>query len=203
MPRHDGVDILEEPGAHHVDLARAAFFGRRAVVAQRAGCARDASHSFTATAAASAPVPSRLWPQPWPGAFSSIAWRCAVCASCDNPGSASNSPTMPMTGLPEPNVATNAVGMSATPRCHLEAGGLQLLLQQRAALRLLIADLGEAPDLLRDGGVAVALRVDAAQQRGAIVALCRTLAATTGRSAARRTGFRRIGRHRGIQGFGA
>src|SRR5262245_7353489 len=44
-----------------------------------------------------------------------MACRAAVCASCDNPGSASNSPMMPMTGLPEPNVATNAVGMSATP----------------------------------------------------------------------------------------
>ena len=31
---------LEQAGADHVDLARAAFFGRRAVVAQRAGVSR-------------------------------------------------------------------------------------------------------------------------------------------------------------------
>ena len=38
-----------------------------------------------------------------------------------------------------------------------------------AAFRFLEANLGEAPDLFRHAGVLVALRVDAAQQRCAIV----------------------------------
>src|SRR6185295_11648912 len=45
---------------------------------------------------------------------------------------------------------------------HLEPGRLELLLQQRAALLFLIADFGEAPDLLRNGGVLLAFGVDAA-----------------------------------------
>ena len=71
-------------------------------------------------------------------------------------------------------------GDAGDARRHLEAGGLQLLLQQRAALLLLIADFGEAPDLLGDAGVFVALRVDAAEQRRAVVGR-RRLRADTGR----------------------
>src|SRR6266404_3630551 len=40
MPIERGVHILEQPGAHHIDLAAAAFFGRRPVdadLALRAG----------------------------------------------------------------------------------------------------------------------------------------------------------------------
>ena len=148
-----------------------------------------AIQSLTATAAASAPVPSRLWPQPWPGAFSSIGWRAAVCASCESPGSASNSPTMPITGLPEPNVATNAVGMSATPDCHVEPGGAELLLQERAALLLLIADFREAPDLFGDGGVPLALRVDACAATRVRASRLRRTAATVTNNAGNTRGF--------------
>ena len=56
----DGIDVVEQAGAQHVDLARAAFFGRRAVEAQRAGAlARPTSHSLTAMAAAVDAVPNR------------------------------------------------------------------------------------------------------------------------------------------------
>ncbi len=37
MPLEDDVYIFEEAGAHHVDLAGAAFFGGCAVVAEGAG----------------------------------------------------------------------------------------------------------------------------------------------------------------------
>src|SRR5262249_53071160 len=43
---------------------------------------------------------------------------------------------------------------------HLEAGVLELLLQQRAALRFLETDFGEAPDLLGDRRVRVAAALD-------------------------------------------
>ena len=36
-------------------------------------------------------------------------------ATCESPGKASNSAMMPITGSPLPQLATNAVGMSATP----------------------------------------------------------------------------------------
>ena len=34
MPGQDGVDIVEQAGVEHIDFAAAAFFGRRAVVAE-------------------------------------------------------------------------------------------------------------------------------------------------------------------------
>ena len=74
-----------------------------------------------------------------------------------------------MTGLPLPNVATNAVGMSATPRVTLKPAARKLLLQQRAALLLLVSDFGEAPDLLRDVRVRGATRFDALENGVAIV----------------------------------
>jgi len=78
---------------------------------------------------------------------------------------------MRMTGLPEPNVATNAVRMSANLGFHLEPGRTQQLLQERAAFLLLITHLGERPDLLGSGGRALTFRFNALQQRGAIVPL--------------------------------
>ena len=72
-------------------------------------------HSFTEIAAAADAVPKRLWPQPWPAPPMATAFWVGD-ASCDSPGSASNSPMMPITGLPLPYSAMNAVGSPATPR---------------------------------------------------------------------------------------
>ena len=54
---------------------------------------------------------------------------------------------MPITGLPVPHSATNAVGMSATPSRIAEARLPQLLHEQGRALGLLEPGLGKLPDL--------------------------------------------------------
>src|SRR5271169_723419 len=71
---------------------------------------------FAATAAATAAVPSRLWPHPWPGAPAASGVFFGAPAACESPGSASYSARIPTTGGPLPAEATKAVGMPATPR---------------------------------------------------------------------------------------
>ena len=72
---------------------------------------------FAATAAATAAVPSRLWPQPCPGApFTSGSLRASP-PCWESSGSASYSARIPTTGSPNPAVATKAVGSFPTPRC--------------------------------------------------------------------------------------
>ena len=66
-----------------------------------------------------------LWPSPWPGA-PSITGSChATPGFCEVWGRSSMSEPSEMTGLPSPHVATQAVGMPATPRSTLEAFLLQ------------------------------------------------------------------------------
>ena len=78
----------------------------------------------------------------------------------------------------------------------LEAGGLQLLLQQRAALLLLVADLGEAPDLLGDARRSVsrfASMPRTSASRSAADGACADSAATdTMNNSSATPGFRRI-----------
>ncbi len=71
---------------------------------------------FAATAAATAAVPRRLWPQPCPGAPATRGDFDASPPFCERPGSASYSARIPTTGDPEPALATKAVGMPPTPR---------------------------------------------------------------------------------------
>src|ERR1022692_1223062 len=74
--------------------------GRRAAVADDVVNARVAgdmfAHEFDAVA-----DPRRLWPQPWPGAAAANGLRSGT-AACERPGNASNSPRMPIMGLPWP-----------------------------------------------------------------------------------------------------
>ena len=51
---------------------------------------------------------------------------------------------------------------------HLEAGGFQLLLQERAALYFLIADFREAPDVFGDARIVVAPRIHSLRHRGLV-----------------------------------
>jgi hypothetical protein len=53
-------------------------------------------------------------------------------------------------------------------RLHVEAGGFQLLLQQRAAPGFLIPHLGEIPDLLRHVAIGAALRIDRCEDGGGV-----------------------------------
>ena len=71
-------------------------------------------NSLIAIAAPRLAVPNRLWPHPWPAPPSvnsflneSVVW--------DNPGNASNSPIIPITGFPSPYEAVKAVGIPANP----------------------------------------------------------------------------------------
>ena len=69
--------------------------------------------SFMATAAPRLAVPNRLCPQPCPALPSTRASRVG-CLFWEIPALASNSPSIPITGLPEPYLAIKAVGISAT-----------------------------------------------------------------------------------------
>ena len=71
-------------------------------------------NSFIAIAAPKLAVPKRLCPQPWPAppSINTFLWESVVW---DSPGSASNSPIIPITGFPSPYVAVNAVGIPARP----------------------------------------------------------------------------------------
>ena len=62
-------------------------------------------------AAAKAAAPSILWPQPWPAPPGSRGRGEASPAAWLRPERASNSPRMPITGLPEPKEPEKAVGM--------------------------------------------------------------------------------------------
>ena len=66
-------------------------------------------------AAAIAPAPSRLWPQPWPLPPFTSSWYAVLPAACERPDSASYSASRPMIGLPLPKEAEEAVGMPQMP----------------------------------------------------------------------------------------
>jgi hypothetical protein len=55
-----------------------------------------------------------LWPQPWPAPPGTLASFTGFLF-CDIPALASNSPNIPIIGLPEPYDAVKAVLMPATP----------------------------------------------------------------------------------------
>ena len=122
MPRHHGVDVVEQTGAQHVDLARAAFFGGRAVEAQRAAALVGGQPVLDGDRRGGRGGAEQVMAAAMSRAVRSTSGLRSGSAACDSPGSASNSPTMPITGLPLPQVATNAVGISATPAVDVEAG---------------------------------------------------------------------------------
>ena len=115
VPVKHGVAIVEEPRADEKRLGAASLLGRAAVVAKRApkrarlqllgqrdagGSRGDAEEVVAATVAGGGARPR---------------FRSGTL-SCARPGSASYSPRIAITGLPEPTVAMNAVGIPATPR---------------------------------------------------------------------------------------
>jgi hypothetical protein len=75
---------------------------------------------FTAIAAITFSGMPVLWPSPWPGAPSMIGSGNATPGFCDACGMPSMSDPSAITGLPEPHLATHAVGMPATPRCTVK-----------------------------------------------------------------------------------
>ncbi len=68
-------------------------------------------YSLTANAAASEPTPRRLWPQPWPLPSGIMGFFSVTPEACERPDRASNSPKMPITGLPLPNEPQKAVSI--------------------------------------------------------------------------------------------
>ena len=75
---------------------------------------------FTAIAATTLSGMPVLWPSPWPGAPAMIGSGYATPGFCDACGMPSMSEPSAITGLPEPHLATHAVGMPATPRCTVK-----------------------------------------------------------------------------------
>ena len=167
MPPDDGVNVPEQAVADHVDLAGAAFLRRRAEVAQRAGMSGRE------------PILHRDRGRERSGAEQVVAAAVARRAVLDGvmirglrflrqPGQRVELADDPDHGLAGAEGRDKRGGNAGDASGHLKAGGLELLLQQRAALRLLVADLGEAPDLLRDAGVLLTLRVDTPKHRLAV-----------------------------------
>ena len=99
-------------------------------------------------------TPKRWWPQAWPAASAGRGFRSGTF-SCARPGSASYSPRMAITGLPEPTVAMKAVGIPATPRSTRNPAASSESASSAAERRLVIPNLGPFPDLpgLLPGGV--------------------------------------------------
>src|SRR5579885_1367134 len=71
--------------------------------------------SFSAIAAAMAPGPRRLCPQPWPSVTWSLRASLRGSASLPSPGKASYSASTPRIGEPLPHSAINAVGTPDVP----------------------------------------------------------------------------------------
>ena len=70
---------------------------------------------FTAMAAVMLTAWPELWPSPWPGAPSTSGTCQATPGFCEALGMPSMSLPSEITGLPVPQVATQAVGMPNTP----------------------------------------------------------------------------------------
>ena len=70
---------------------------------------------FTAMAAVMLSGSPELWPSPWPGAPSTSGAWYATPGFCDACGMPSISEPSAITGFPDPQEATNAVGIPATP----------------------------------------------------------------------------------------
>ena len=98
------------------------------------------------------PVPSRLCPHPCP-APSSTTRAPPRCRLLRQAGQRVELAEDADDGLAGAERRDERRGDAGDARAHLNPGRPQLLLQQRAALLFLIADLGEAPDLLRHVGV--------------------------------------------------
>ena len=69
--------------------------------------------------------------------------------ACPTTGSASYSAQMAMCSGPSPTLATNAVGMSYTPRSTSKPAASSAVCQPRGGLRLLVAELGIGVDAMR------------------------------------------------------
>ena len=103
---------------------------------------------FTASAAMMFTACPELCPSPWPGAPSIIGSWYATPGFCDACGMQSMSEPSAITGLPDPHVAMNAVGMPATPFLHAEPVRLEDVDQIAVGLDLLEPQLAVAEDLV-------------------------------------------------------
>ena len=103
---------------------------------------------LTASAAVMFSGMPELWPSPWPGAPSISGSWYATPGFCDACGMPSMSEPSAMTGLPDPQVAVQAVGMPATPRSMREAVLLQDAGEVLRRLDFLKTQLAEAEDLV-------------------------------------------------------
>ena len=170
MPRHRDVDVIEEPGAYHVYLARPALFRGRPVVTQRPlltsrrhpflyrNCrSQRAGAEQVVTATVSRGIVRNRAPLRRLRFLGQSGQRVEFADDTDH--------RFPCTE--RRNEGSWDVGYASL---HLEAGRTKLLLQQRATLRFLVPHLREAPDLPGDGGVTVTLRFDTLKHGGTVIA---------------------------------
>jgi len=145
----DYVDIFEQPRAHHEDLARAAFFGGRAVIAQ---CARDVIrlHIFLhGHRSKSRPGSEQVVPAP-------------VTRRVRNNGLTLRERLLRESGqrveltqdsnnrLAMPIAGDKGSGLAGHAGFHREACPFELALEQRGTLVFVIAELGIIPELFGD-----------------------------------------------------
>ena len=164
VPVDHRVHVAEEPAPHHVDLARAAFLGGRAidpygpggagrrqpVLHGQAGRHRARTEEVMPTGVTRAHRRPR---QPLRApALGDSGQRVELGQDADDRGSFSPA-------------GDEGGRHPRDPGLDLEAGVGELSLQQARALRLLVPDLGKIPDLLRDRAVAGCVGLHMSQHR--------------------------------------
>jgi hypothetical protein len=149
VPVQGGVDVVEQARAHQIDLARTTLLGRRAVDAQ-----------FALDVVLDHPLLERdgradrgRAEQVVAAAVAGDLARNAGLHRVMGLGQARQGVELGEDGDDGAGAVLEAGDEGGRHAGHaglyLEAGGLQLLLQHGRALGLLVADLGEAPDLQR------------------------------------------------------
>jgi hypothetical protein len=109
-------------------------------------------------------VPNRWCPQPWPGPFSTTGLRSGGGGLRQARQGIEFAHNADDGGTTAPRRDKRRRDLRDAGR-HRKPRARELFLQQCAAARLLIADLGKRPDLHRDVGIRVGLRVDRSRHR--------------------------------------
>ena len=152
MPGQDSVDIFKQILAHHVNLARPSFLGRRAVEPDRAGSAGPLQPFFRSDGRGNRTRPEKVMAASMAGAQSGN--RSALAGNLL--GESGKSVVLREDADHRRTLAiarNESRGHSRNAASNIKARRLQLGLQKLGTSFLLIPDFGEVPDLFRDVGV--------------------------------------------------
>src|SRR6266849_5143284 len=164
MPVQRGIYILEQPGAHHIDLAAAAFFGRRPVDPNLAFRAGRLEPALDRDGSSDRPAAEQMMPAGVPGDL--IGYGLAVRIG----GLRHAGQRVHLGEDGDDRTAARASARhergrnSGDPRLDREPRVVEFVLKQRRGLGLLVSEFRRGPDLERDFRNARRIGVDAADQ---------------------------------------